>query len=121
MDNTGKALKKMFDYQKFEKEPGLQGVIDDTVSTASTIRKLGEDELDLVSAGTDAHLYNDSELKKAGVIIKGIGPKRTYCTMLDGRQVDVSENVVRGMVDCYKISGGTKLTDEQLKDLIAQS
>ena len=53
-DNTGKKLRRIFDFQKFEKEPGLGGVINDTMSTSSGVRKLSDDELEYAAGGVGA-------------------------------------------------------------------
>lgn len=51
MSNTGKKLRQLFDYQKFEKEPKLQGVIDEVNSRKSVIRLLTDDELEFAAGG----------------------------------------------------------------------
>ena len=45
MDNTERKLKKLFDYQKFEKEPGLQSVIDDAKQDRAGMNRLSDDDL----------------------------------------------------------------------------
>ncbi|MBQ9361514.1 MAG: hypothetical protein IJT96_10830 [Lachnospiraceae bacterium] len=120
MDNTERKLKKLFDYQKFEKEPGLQELVDDVHGSLSGMRKLTDDELEYAAAG--AARFSDSQLEKAGVNIKYVNGKKTYqATLSGGKSININENVAMGMYDCYNLSGGTKLTDAQLKDLIAQS
>ncbi len=66
----GNLLKKMFDFQRIEKEPGLQAVIDDTVAE-SKIYKLSDFDLELVSAGT--------ELDNRYVNANMTGPTVSFC------------------------------------------
>lgn len=49
-----KKLRRLFDYQKFEQEPGLKSVIDGVEGKTSGIRKLTEDELELTAGGRGA-------------------------------------------------------------------
>lgn len=54
MAATVKAkLKRLFDFQRFVQEPGLQSIIDETIS-GSNVLKLSDDDLGLVAAGTGA-------------------------------------------------------------------
>ena len=46
MDNMGKKMRALFDFQRFEQEPTLKGVIDDTKARSSGIRLLTDDELE---------------------------------------------------------------------------
>ncbi len=45
-------LKRLFDFQRFVSEPSLQSVIEDT-RTGSDLKRLSEDDLEYVSAGTE--------------------------------------------------------------------
>ena len=54
-------LRTLFDFQRFEKNPNLNRVIDDVESRyglgqVSSIRKLSDDELDMVIAAGIPHL-----------------------------------------------------------------
>jgi hypothetical protein len=51
MDNTGRKLKKLFDFQRFEKDPGLQSVIDGVTQKKSGVNKLSDDDLEFVAGG----------------------------------------------------------------------
>ena len=55
-DNTGKKLRSLFDYQKFEREPGLGSVIEDTVGRSAGIRKLSDDELEFAAGGVNTDI-----------------------------------------------------------------
>ena len=83
--------------------------------------KLNDDMLESVAGGVERVRYSDSDLMRAGVTIQNKGGKKVYRTILDGSSVDVSESVAIGMCDCYRLSGGNRLTDQQLRDLISQS
>ena len=50
---TEKKLKTLFDFPKLEEEPGLQNVINETISTSSGIRRLSDDELEYAAGGTE--------------------------------------------------------------------
>ncbi len=54
-------LRKLFDFQRFVKEPGLQSVIDDSIS-GSRMMRLSEDDLDMVAAGTELPGENKNEI-----------------------------------------------------------
>lgn len=51
MDNTGKKLAKLFDFQKYENEFHLAKVISDTEKAFSGIRAISDDDLDMVAGG----------------------------------------------------------------------
>ena len=51
MDNTGKKLAKLFDFQKYENESHLAGVISDTEKAFTGIRAMSDDDLDMVAGG----------------------------------------------------------------------
>ncbi len=51
MDNTGRKLKKLFDFQRFEKDPGLQSVIDGVTQKKTGVNKLSDDDLEFVAGG----------------------------------------------------------------------
>lgn len=82
--------------------------------------RLSDEELDQVSGGVSR--YSVYDLKKAGVNVSTSGGKTTYSTILSsGKKIDISESVASSIADCYKLSGGARLTDQQINDLIAQS
>ena len=84
--------------------------------------KLDDDMLEGVAGGAGRSSHSDSELAKAGVVVGYSNGKKTYKTTLsNGKTINLSENVALGMCDCYVLSGGTRLSDQQVKDLIAQS
>ena len=57
-------LKRLFDFQRFVQEPKLQKVIDDSMSF-SNLRKLSDDDLDMVAAGTEINdNAKDDDLNK---------------------------------------------------------
>ena len=51
MDNTEKKLRKLFDFQRFEKEPGLQSVIDSVKQGRSGGYKLSDEDLEFAAGG----------------------------------------------------------------------
>ncbi len=57
MDNAGKKLRKLFDFQRFEREPVLQNVIDGV--EVERTGKLSDDELEFVAGGVKTD--SDSE------------------------------------------------------------
>ncbi len=84
--------------------------------------KLSDDMLEDIAGGVDRVPYTQSDYSKAGVIVQTKNGKTTYMAKLsNGTTMNINANIAKDMCDCYKISGGTKLTDQQLKDLIAQS
>ncbi len=87
------------------------------------ITKLTDEMLDGVSGGVQSNTkHTESELEKAGVIVKHINGKTIYETRLSsGMTIKIQPNVAMGMCDCYKLSGGERLNDQQIQDLIAQS
>ena len=86
------------------------------------MNSIPDDLLENVSGGVKGAGYNNATLQRAGVGIKTVNGQTVYtATFSDGKTVRINENVAKGMCDCYKISGGTKLTDQQLMDLIRQS
>ena len=50
-DNTENKLRGLFDFQRFEQEPGLGSVIEDTLGVSSGIRRLSDDELEYAAGG----------------------------------------------------------------------
>lgn len=58
-----KKLKRLFDYQKFEQEPGLKSVIDKVEGKSLGIRKLTDDELEFAAGGmgTDDSVQDDPQ------------------------------------------------------------
>ncbi len=83
---------------------------------------LSDDALDEVSGGVERMGYTDSQLKKAGITVSSKNGQRVYETKLsNGQSVVLSKNAAFSAVDCYNISGGVKLSDDQLQDLIKQS
>ncbi|MBO4375083.1 MAG: hypothetical protein J5829_08265 [Lachnospiraceae bacterium] len=86
------------------------------------IDMLNDDMLENVSGGTERPNYSNAELTKAGVMVKNIDGKKVYQTMLStGKTLNLTQGEALSMVDCYNISGGVKLNDQQIKDLISQS
>ena len=83
--------------------------------------KLDDDILENVASGVERVRYSDADFRKAGVTINNNNGNKVYTTTMNGKTINVSESVALGMCDCYKLSGGTRLTDQQLKDLISQS
>ena len=72
-----KKLRKLFDYQKFEKEPKLQGVIDGAESGYNGIRKLTEEELEFAAGGVnegdnseDMQAYGRCKVKGCGSYLR---------------------------------------------------
>ncbi|MBQ9442923.1 MAG: hypothetical protein IJU43_01345 [Lachnospiraceae bacterium] len=61
MGNIEKKLRQLFDYQKFEKEPKLQGVIDEVHSRKPVIRLLTDDELENAAGGMGGGFGGDGE------------------------------------------------------------
>jgi len=53
MSNTGRMLKTLFDYQRFEEESSLKGVIDETISGSKNMRMLSDDELENAAGGAN--------------------------------------------------------------------
>ncbi len=53
MSNTGRMLKTLFDYQRFEEASSLQGVIDDTIRGSKNLRMLSDDELENAAGGAN--------------------------------------------------------------------
>lgn len=83
------------------------------------IQKLTDDVLDSVSGGRSE--YSDKEFTNAGVKITIANGKREYSTILSsGSSLTISESVANNMVDCFMLAG-TKLTDQELDELIKQS
>ena len=82
-----------------------------------------EDEmLDSVSGGVEGKNYSPIQLGQAGVSVQGAGAGKVYSFRFsDGQTVRISQGVASDIYDCYTLAGGRKLTDQQVKDLIAQS
>ncbi|MCR4591013.1 MAG: hypothetical protein K5668_09365 [Lachnospiraceae bacterium] len=51
MKGTGSKLRAIFDLQRFEEEPKLQGVINDTLKASKRFKKLSDDELEFAAGG----------------------------------------------------------------------
>ncbi|MBQ9550596.1 MAG: hypothetical protein IJU87_07270 [Lachnospiraceae bacterium] len=56
MNNTGKMLKTLFDYQRFEEESSLQGVINETINKSKNMRILSDDELENAAGGVEENV-----------------------------------------------------------------
>ncbi len=85
-------------------------------------QKMTDEQLETVSGGAGNVKYTDEELRKAGVIISRSQGGTIYkIRHSDGTLEEINKNVAMGMCDCYALSGGTRLTDQQIKDLMAQS
>ncbi len=84
--------------------------------------KLSDDMLDGVAGGAGRTGYSDAELKKAGVTVTNVNGQKQYAFRLsNGQTVNISKNNAMDVCDGYNIGGGTKLTDQQFRDLMAQS
>ena len=84
--------------------------------------KLSDDMLDGVAGGAGRTGYGVEELKKAGVIVNDSNGRTQYAFKLsNGQTVNISKNNAMDICDGYNIGGGTKLTDQQFRDLMAQS
>ncbi len=53
-------LRSLFDYQRFEGDEKLQGVIDETLNFASS-RVLSDDELEFAAGGKEMNDHNDTK------------------------------------------------------------
>ena len=84
----------------------------------NNIQKLTDDKLDVVSGGVLGPSYTPDMLSNSGVSVKN---KTYYANLSNGKQIKISESVAKNMCQCYKISGGIPLTDQQIMDLIEQS
>ncbi|MBQ7583095.1 MAG: hypothetical protein IJT24_00655 [Lachnospiraceae bacterium] len=84
--------------------------------------KLSDDMLEGVTGGAGRISYNDNDLKKAGVIINtGPSGKKEYSVKFaNGKVMSIDKNVALDMCDCYKVAGNVRLSDNELKALIAQ-
>lgn len=84
------------------------------------MERLSDDLLDNVAGGVS---YSELQFNKAGVIVKtGANGEVTYMAELStGKKVPIEKNVATGMMECYKLGGGVKLSDQQIRDLIKQS
>ena len=71
MDNTERKLKKLFDFQKFEKEPGLQSVIDDVKQDRAGINRLSDDDLEFVAGGAGKGAFEDDPQANGRCKVKG--------------------------------------------------
>ncbi|MBQ4481981.1 MAG: hypothetical protein II966_02000 [Lachnospiraceae bacterium] len=84
------------------------------------MERLSDDLLDNVAGGVS---YSDAQLNRAGVIVEtGKNGAKIYMAELStGKTMPIEKNVATGMVESYKVAGGIRLSDQQIKDLIAQS
>ena len=73
-ENIGKKLRALFDFQRFEEEPGLQKVISDTVNSSSNIKRLSDDELEYAAGGVGVQNPKDEKPLLIG---------RAYCKKCD--------------------------------------
>ncbi|MBQ7583954.1 MAG: hypothetical protein IJT24_05030 [Lachnospiraceae bacterium] len=73
MSMVEKKLRKLFDYQKFEKEPELQGVIDGAESEYNGVRKLTDDELEFAAGGVAGGLEEDDPQANGRCRVKDCG------------------------------------------------
>ena len=60
---TEKLLTELFEFQRFELDPELQSVIDDTEERWS-VRELSDDELETLSAAGDPYLQTPDPNKR---------------------------------------------------------
>ena len=85
----GNLLRKLFDYQRIEREPELQQVIDTTVAE-SKIYKLSDFDLEMVSAGTELdNRYVNADINGATVPFCCRKPDGSGC----GRYFDIKLGV----------------------------
>ena len=68
MGNVERKLRKLFDFQKFEKEPELDAVIAGVNGNLSGIRKLTDDELEYAAGGA-----SDDPQAAGRCTVKGCG------------------------------------------------
>ena len=86
------------------------------------LRKLTDDELDAVSGGVLGPSYTPDLLSNSGVSVKKEGGEKIYFAILsNGKQLQINETVAKNMCQCYKISGGIPLSDQQIMDMIEQN
>ncbi len=84
--------------------------------------RLSDDALDAVSGGAGRQVYSDTEMKKAGINVQLQNGQKVYQIKLsNGRMMNLNEGAALSVVDCYKLGGGMRLSDQQLMDLIDQS
>ncbi len=86
------------------------------------MNRLPDDMLENVNGGVAGTGYTDAQLKSAGVNVSSVGGTKSYfVTFSNGQSMKITQSVANDMYDCYQIAGGKKLTDQQIRDLIAQS
>ena len=86
------------------------------------VNLLDDDMLEGVSGGASGADYTDKQLQSAGVNVSYAGGSKVYTVIFNnGQTVKITPNIANDMYDCYRIGGGRKLTDQQIRDLIAQS
>ena len=73
MSIVEKKLRSLFDFQKFEREPGLQAVIDDAGHDNKGIRKLTEEELELAAGGVNEGDNSEDMQAYGRCTVKGCG------------------------------------------------
>ena len=73
MGNVERKLMKLFDFQKFEKEPELDAVIAGVNGKPSGIRKLTDDELEYAAGGVMAGGSSDDSQAYGRCTVKGCG------------------------------------------------
>ena len=98
--STESKLKSLFDFQRFEQESKLQGVIDEVNSSYSSGNRLDDDALELVAGGegavntdTDNTMFREFYCEKCRTIrkFKMLSGGRAICTqpgcgnMIDGK------------------------------------
>ena len=64
--DTDKLLAELFDYQRFERDPALQRVIDE-VEERLLGKELSDEELGMLSAAGDPYLQAPDPKKKEGL------------------------------------------------------
>ncbi len=84
------------------------------------MNRISDDELEAVSGGARKE-YGDEELKKSGVIVAWEKRQKVYKVRVFGQLKTVGKGVAFSIADCYALSGGMQLSDQQLSDLITQS
>ncbi len=93
------------------------------MGNTENMNRLSDDALGNVSGGAEVARYNDRELQKAGVSVRTVaGGKKEYSFMdSKNRVVMLSQSQAMSVGDVYNLTGGQKITDQELLDLIKQS
>ncbi|MBQ7463264.1 MAG: hypothetical protein IJS86_00215 [Lachnospiraceae bacterium] len=84
---------------------------------------LDDDALENISGGAETARYDDRQLKDAGVMVRTTtGGKKEYSFRdSKNRVVMLSQSQAMSVGDVYSLTGGRKISDKELLDLIKQS